>query len=223
MRETINVDLYAPDPYEVAALIISALACPEEKEKAARDRLYLSLCSFFIRERCAREPEWGKQPQLVIPNQACRAETDIRRDFRTLERRLVDRVTAGHMAAAFLLEAELGKVPGLPPGVADLSVNNMAAYLAEERGISDDKNFLTRVWRPSRSVLHLCTAWATLAQEHFKEKGTKLDLLESARRPEFLALLLYRAERMEPLVAGSRLNISTDDLIKFRMVRGGVK
>ena len=223
MRETINVDLYAPDPYEVSALIISALARPEEKEKAARDRLYLSLCSFFIRERCAREPEWGKQPQLVIPNQACRAEIDIRRDFRTLQRLLKDRVTAGHFAAAFVMAVERGEVPELPPGVDDLSLNKIAAHMMEERGIADTTNFLSRIWRPSRSVIHLCTAWATLAQEHFKENGTELNLLEAARRSEFLALLIYRAELMEPLFSRSRLKIGADELIKFRMVKGGVK
>ena len=218
MRETIYVDLYTPDPYEVSACIISTLACPEDKEKATRERLYLSLCSLFIRDRCVRKPEWGKRPQLIIPSQACRSEADIQRDFRTLQRRLKDRATAGHLAAAFAMEVERGEVPELPRGVDNLSLNKMAAHMMEERGIAEETNFLSRIWRPSRSVIHLCTAWATLAQEHFKENGTELDLLEAARRPEFLALLIYRAELMEPLFARSRLKIGADELIKFRMV-----
>ena len=93
MREAYNVDLLAPDPYDVSALVISRWACPLEKEKPLCERLYLSLCSWFIHDRIRREPEWARQPQLLIPNLACRSNDLVQRDLRTLERRLNDRAT----------------------------------------------------------------------------------------------------------------------------------
>ena len=118
----------------------------------------------------------------------------------------------------------MGIVPPLPPEVRHLSLNQIAAYALEGRGLADETNIKSRVWRPSQSVLHLCAAYVTLAQGHFKEHGLVLDPLEATRRPEFLALLLYRAQLMEPLIERSRLNISADDLIRFRLLpKGGSK
>jgi len=222
MREIFEVDLSAPDLFEVAALVISTWAWPGATEAAGRHRLYLSLCSWFIRDHAARDPEWAQQPQWIRPDQACRADADIKQDRRTLDTRIKDRVTAGHMAIAFLQEAETGTVPKLPPGVARLSVNQLAGHAQRERGIADLANIKTRVWRPSLPVIHLCAAWAVIAQEHFNEHGTRLVLDQVMRRPEFLALLIYRAQLYEPLVERSRMNISSDELIRFRPMRGGV-
>ena len=126
-------------------------------------------------------------------------------------------MTAGHMAVAFLQEAETGAKPKLPPKVPRLSVNAMASYAMEERGITDQANMKSRVWRPSRPVIHLCAAWVTLAQAHFAEHDVPLEPVEAMRKPEFLALLLYRAQLIEPLVERSQLNIAADDLIRFRL------
>ena len=224
MPEVYEVDLFATDPYDVSALIISTWACPEDKEKALRERLYLSLCSLFIRDSARRGAEWAQRPQLIIPNQACRAEDDIRSDVKTLERRFKDRMTAGRMVVAFLQEVEMGTVPPLPPRVDRISINEMAGYALEGRGIVDRTNMKSRVFRPSRRVLHLCAAWVTLAQEHFAEHGEPLEPVEAMRKPEFLALFLHRAQLMEPLIERSRLNLTAADLIRFRLLpKGGSK
>jgi hypothetical protein len=217
--DTHYVDLFSRYPYEVSSLVIASWACPLEKEKVLREQLYLTLCARFIRDRIRREPEWAKLPHLLIPNLTCRSEDLLRRDVRTLERRFKDRATAGHMAVAFLLEAETGAQP--PKGVDRLSINKLAGQALEARGMADEANLKSRLWRPSRSVIHLCAAWAVLAQEHFREHSTPLDPMEAMLRPGFLALMLLRAERMETLVERSRLNINADNLIRFRLVRKG--
>lgn len=221
MGEIYHVDLFSPDAYIVSALVIASWVCPEDKDKTLREQLHLTLCSRFIRDRMRREPEWAQKPQRLIPNVACRSENLLRRDVRTFERRFKDRATAGHMAVPFLLEAETGEAPKLPPGVKRLSVNQLAGDALEGRGIADEANLKSRVWRPSRKVIHLCTAWCTLAQEHFNESGTPLDPMEAMLGPGFLGLMLYRAHLMEPLVERSRLSIKADDLIRFRLVPKG--
>lgn len=224
MPDIYEVDLFADDPYDVSALVMSRWLVPNEKESKFRDRLYLSLCSWFIRDRAARDPQWAKQPQMLIPNQACRSQDDLRRDLKTFNRRFKDRVTAGRMAVAFLQEAEQRTVPPLPPEVKRLSINELAGFVLEEHGIADPANLKSRVWRPSRPVAHLCAAWVTLAQEHFTAQGAVLNPIEAMRKREFLAQFLYRAELMEPLLDRSQLNISATDLIRFRLrPKGGVK
>ena len=222
MREIYEVDLEKPDLFEVSALLISTLAIPAAVDHKQRDQLYLSLCSWFIRDRGARDPAWAQRPQMVRPDYACRPEALIKRDVGTLDRRLKDRVTAGHMAIAFLKEAETGATPKLPAGVTDLTVNKMSDYALEERGIADAENFKTRLWRPSLSVLHLCAAWATSVQEVFNETGKRVLLNEVMQRPEFLKQLLERAEIYEALLERSRLKIKPESLIRFRLAGPGV-
>lgn len=130
---------------------------------------------------------------------------------------------AGHVAIAFLQETETGIVPKLPPGVPRFSVNALAQNQLGDRKISETANFLSRLWRPSRPVLHLCAAWAVIAQEHYKDHGTSMVLDQEMRRPEFLALLLHRAQLYEPLLERSKLKVRTDELVRFRLVGGRVK
>lgn len=224
MREAYEVDLHAPDSYDVSALIISLWLCPEEEEKVRRESIYMSLCSWFIRDRASREPKWAERPQWIIPNQACWAEKNIRADLNSFVRRLRDRVAAGDIAIPFLQEAETGKKPKLPPEVRRLTLNEIVDFALPRHGMPDAGNLKSRVWRPSRPVLHLCAAWVTLAQEHFKEHGTPLDPMEAMLDPGFLERFLRRAELMEPLIERSRLSVSADELIKFRLLpNAGVK
>ena len=57
-------------------MLISILAMPGWTEPGKRDRLDLSLCSWFIRDHGERDPAWASQPQWIRPDQACRAEAD---------------------------------------------------------------------------------------------------------------------------------------------------
>ena len=218
MREIYQVDLAGPQLFEVSALLISNLAWPGPHEAAGRERLYLSLCAWFIRDQAARDPQWAGRPQLIRPDYACRAEAYIKRDVRTLDRRLRDRVTAGRMAIAFLKEAESGALPKLPSGAARLSIKQLAASVHVDLGFRDAENVPTRVWRPSLPVIHLCAAWAVTARDVWNATGGEDVMLDEVmRQPTFLASLIHRAELYEPLLEASRLKISPDALIRFRL------
>ena len=222
MREIFEVQV-EPDDYEVPALVLSALTWPAVSEAQGRQRLYLSLCSWFIRDRAARDSDWASERRMIHPTYACRSEADIHRDLRTFERRFKDRAVAGHMAIAFLQEAQSGVTPKLPGEMKRLSINQMAEHLQSELGVADAGNLESRVWRPSLPVIHLCAAWATCAQEHFKTHGERPVLDPVMRDPEFLSRLLHRAMLYEPLLERSRLKIPPDSLIRFRLQRGGFK
>jgi hypothetical protein len=224
MREIFEVDLDGPQPFEVPALLISAMAWPgaDDADVVRRHRLYLSLCAWFVRDQAARDPDWASQVQWIRPDYAWRDPTEIAKDIRTLERRLRDRVIAGHMAIAFLKEAETGEVPPLPKGVLRLSLNELAKRAADELGFEGAENLETRVWRASRPIIHLCAAWCTLAQERFNVGGKQVDFGEAMRSSAFLAEIIRRAELYEPLLERSRLEITPDELISFRLAPAGV-
>ena len=221
MPNSYEVDLTGADPFEVTALVISIWACPEDKDQAFRERLYLSLCGIFIRCRAARDPLWAQQPQLITPSQACRSTDEIRRDMRTFDRRIKQRAIAGDIVIPFLKEAAAGTVPELPPGVRRLSLNQMLEYALPRHDIASIANLRSRAWRPSQRVLHLCAAWVMLAQEHFSEHGSNLDALRDFQRGDFLVQFLRRAQEMEQLIEQSRLKISAEELITFRLVNEG--
>jgi hypothetical protein len=219
MREIYEVTLSGPQLYEVSALLISTLAMPGVSETAPRLRLYDSLCASFIRWHVARDPEWASQPQWIRPDQACRREADIQKDMRTAERRLRDRLASGHLAIAYLQEAESGQTPVLPGDAKRLTLNQLVEHT--NLGIPDVENITTRVWRPSLPVIHLCAAWATVAQEYHREHGRAMPLDDSTWTPEFLATIFYRAQLYEPLLERGRLKIAPESLVRFRVTGVG--
>jgi hypothetical protein len=74
------------------------------------------------------------------PIYAFRSENEIAKDLRTLERRLRDRMIAARMAVPFLQEVEPGERPKLPKSIKWLSLNEMAAFVAEEAEQSEPHN-----------------------------------------------------------------------------------
>ena len=151
-----------------------------------------------------RSPEWAKPV------------------FNAVKRRLRYRLLLARGLRPWILQG-LGQAPKTVLTIKKFTQRQISLFLNGNDAQRAD-NFQKRVWRPSRPVLHLCAAWVTLAQEHFNLHGKPLDALEAMRKPEFLAQFLHRAELMEPLIESSRLSVSADDLIRFRLLpAAGVK
>lgn len=217
MGECFEVDLEEPISYEVPALFLTVLGWPGPKEADSRPDLYESIAVWLIQHRCVTDPAWARQQIPIMPAALLTiSERERQRDLRTLERRLKDRLTAGYMAVAFLKEAESGTPTELPEGVERLSVNQLAAAVAADRGIADPENLETRIWRPSLPVLHLCAAWTVCIQECQRETGREPSIGDLYAQPGFLALVLTRAALFEGLLQKSQLQIDPETLIRFR-------
>lgn len=137
--------------------------------------------------------------------------------MRTFYRRLRDRITAGRIAAAYLIEAETGTVPILPKGAKRLSNNELCAAVADDLGITAANNIETRVLRPSLPVIHVCAAYAVTMREVEVEKGSVPTLNALWEVPPLLGTILRRAEQFESLLQQSRLKIDSTQLIPIRM------
>jgi hypothetical protein len=214
-----HIDFNKLEVYEVGAFMVSQLAYPGESRQDDKRRceVYTSLCASVLRARAETDPNWVTRPQLVKPVYTSQTERDRHQGLRTLPRRLRDRMIAARMAYPFLIEAETGEVPKLPENVNRLSINAMSELVLEDAGFSDPENVETRIWRPSRPVIHLASA--VHGYLHLVEPETAaLGLASLLYRRDVIEYVIRNAEYCEALVVRNRhLRIDADKLIKFRL------
>jgi hypothetical protein len=212
------IDFNHLEVYEAGALLVTLLAYPGESrhDDGPRSRLHASLCACVLRAPYETDPDWSISPQLAKPVYMLQSKSDCERGLRQLKRRLRDRMIAARMAYPFLKGAENGEVPKLPTSVKRLSINAMSELVLEDAGYSEPENVETRIWRPSRPVIHLASAvhgYLHLGTEH-EELG--LGLLLTCR--EVIEYIIRSAEYCEHLVVSSKhLRINADKLIKLRL------
>jgi hypothetical protein len=202
--------------YEAGALLVTLLAFPDASDET-QGAVHASLCNYALRIRSAVEPDWTILPQPIKPFYAFRSERDCNRDLRTLVRRWRDRMVAGRMGIAFLKEALPGQVLELPPTVKRLSINQLAELVLDDTRFTDPHNVETRIWRPSRPVVHLASAiqvYLTLTEAGNPLIGLETLLLNRA----MIESVIQGAAYNETLMAQSRhLRFDPEKMIKIRL------
>jgi hypothetical protein len=216
-RHWINFDRLAV--YEAGALLLTVLAYPDGSEEISGG-VQASLCNLALRATGEMHPEWAASPRLVKPLYLLQTERDCARALRGLKRRLRDRMIAARMAYPFLKEAEEGKAIELPPSVKRLSINAMSELVLEDAKNTEPENVETRIWRPSRPVIHLATA--VHGYLHLRPENEALGLGPLITRREVIEYVIRSAEHCESLVIKSgRLGVDPQRLIKFRLTGSG--
>jgi hypothetical protein len=221
--ETITVPTHCIDfnrleVYEAGALLVTLLAYPGESrhDDERRSRVHASLCACTLRALYETDLDWASSLQLVKPTYAFQTERDYQRGLSQLKRRLRDRMIAARIAYPFLKEAENGEVPKLPSSVKRLSINAMSELVLKDAGYSEPENVETRIWRPSRPVIHLASA--VHGYLHLGAENEALGLGPLISRRDVIEYLIRTAEYCERLVASSRhLRVNADKLIKLRL------
>src|SRR5690242_16422207 len=137
------VDFNRVEVYEAGAVLLSVLACPGDREEEMRAGVHASLCHHALRVICEIDPDWALSPQRMKPIYALRTSAEVRRDLRTLRRRLRDRMAAGRMAIGILKEKLTGGSIELPVGLSRVSVNQMARLVLADVGQTDPENVNT--------------------------------------------------------------------------------
>jgi hypothetical protein len=202
--------------YEAGALLVTLLAFPDASDET-QGNVHASLCNYALKIRSAIEPDWTIVPQPIKPFYTFRSERDYNRDLRTLVRRWRDRMIAGRMGIAFLKEALPGQVLELPPTVKRLSINQLAELVLDDTRFTDPHNVETRIWRPSRPVVHLASAiqvYLTLTEAGNPLIGLEMLLLNRA----MIESVIQGAAYHETLMAQSRhLRFDPEKMIKIRL------
>ena len=200
-------------------MVLTYLAYPGEgaSDEERRSQLFGALCTCMVRTICGVDPGWAISPHPVKPIYGLLSEPDCNRSLRSFPRRLHDRMIAARMAYPFLKEAESGEKFDLPAGIKRLSLNQMAELVLSDARHSDPDNVETRIWRPSRPVIHLASA----VHGYLHLAGSAAERLAFAPLMTDRTVLEYvarNAEHCESLVAkSSRLRINPETLINFRL------
>ena len=216
--QEIVLDFKKLQTYEAGAVLVTVLAYPSGNEEGKRPALHQALCALVLRARYETDPNWGNSPQLIKPIYALCPESQISKSLKTLKRRLRDRMIAGRMAAAFLQEIFMGKVPKLPDGVRRLSVNQMAELVLEDAGQTDSENVETRIWRPSLPVIHLAAACQVLIQQTEREMGLVIHIGNLLQNREVIEHVIRTAEEFRQLLAKSpRLRVDPNTQVQIHL------
>jgi hypothetical protein len=204
--------------YEAGALLLTLLAYPGESkhDDELRSRVHASLCACSLRALYETDPDWATRSQLVKPIYLLQTQHDCNQALRQLKRRLRDRMVAARMAYPFLKEAESGEAPKLPAAINRLSINALSELVLDDAGYTDPENVETRIWRPSRPVIHLASA--VHGYLHLDPKIEALGLGPLFTHRQVIEYVIRNAEYCEPLVISSKhLRVDADRLVKLRL------
>jgi hypothetical protein len=127
-------------------------------------------------------------------------------------------MVAGRMAIGFLQEAVTGRVPELPTTIPRVSINQMARLVMSDAGQTDPGNVETRMWRPSRPVIHIASAFQVFLQLAEPELGPiGLETFLFNRR--CIECVFRAAEYHASIIAHSeRMPIDSARLVEIRLV-----
>ena len=208
--------------YEGGATLVTLLAYPTDDESdSQRAMLHRCLCHLALRARAEHDEAWANVPQPIKPIYAIVSPSELNKALRTLERRLRDRMTAGHMAVPFLQASSTGREPPLPDGVKRLSINQLSEFVLGQLGQSESGNVEARIWRPSLPVIHLAAATQVLIQT-LERNGTRAphvgDLVVNRMLIEWV---IREARAYEAIIAKSdKFGIEPKNLVRLRLAKG---
>lgn len=215
-RQCLNLDFSKNEVYVCGAALVTVLAFPSDPEDRWRPALHASLCAKYLRERYLGGPDEAV-PVLMTPIYALRAEKDVKKDIKTLGRRLRDRMVAAHIAMGFIQRAA-GQTPKLPPDVSRLSLNELTAYVSSQAGQSDPGNTESRVWRPSLPVIHLAAATAISINDAERGGHPRTSVGDILHSRQLIEDIVNKAQAYENLINNNTLPIDPSKLIKLRLL-----
>lgn len=200
--------------FECGAALLALLAFPSVADEA-RAEIAASLCASHLR---AKFKESDSPDEFVKAKYAFRDAGTIKKDLKTIDRLVRDRMVAARVAIAFLQSA-VDYRPNLPSSVMRLSINQLARLVMKEANQSVPENFKTRVWRPSLPVIHLAAAVAVAIsdRERMGEEQTSYGTLITDL--EFIFDVLRYTKEYAFIIKNNKLRINANKLISIQLVK----
>ncbi len=216
-REDIPLDFSNSETYECGAMLLAVLAYPSGS--ASRHELRTSLCAYYLRFLYSGETD----ATVVIPLKPAyvfRSERTVKKDIKTLERRLRDRAIAARMFRGFWQEAA-GAVVNLPNGMTRLSLNQLAELVTEDAQQSPE-NVETRIWRPSIPVIHIAAALENIMLDADRLGNGWISWGDMLASRDLVEDIIEKAKMIEGFISTSekirsQLNIEPSRLVKLQL------
>jgi hypothetical protein len=215
----IAIDFNKLEIYEAGGLLLTVLAYPGARDAdEARSSAHKALCSLALQALAQADPVWAETPQPIRPIYILCSDKQIEKSLRALQRRIRDRMAAARMAIAFLKDAEATKPPPLPEGVKRLSINELSKLVLSDTTQSEPENIETRIWRPSRPVIHLAAALQVLMQLGVKAAGSPVTFFHVLLYQDVIRWVVTEAQKYEELIEKSQqIHVDPSMLIRVRL------
>jgi len=226
MLRIVDLDEGDWDAYEKGARFFSYLAYPGEEETAERERFWTALCRWAIREsiRIDKDAAWN------VPVRAAHFVRDGKSDEKIWDKGMTQihyrLVTAECVALPHLKAAWTGvlvKLGGFEPTIGnmlDLARWSLADYGWKED--SDNSAAKTKLWKPTRPVVHAAAAYTVFCSEHLCPifdvvDDLKLPIFITMRSTLFIRSITALSEIFRLRVPGiQQLRIKEDELVQFK-------
>jgi hypothetical protein len=223
-RETVRLSLSGLFPPEPAATFYSTIAYPDPEEVQAREGFWFSLCRWAIVEQCRLDPSWALNEQAIRVDVFMRYNNDWLKNFSKGLRRFNHRLIVAQylvMPQLYELTSERTlKVDGFEPNVENLC--ELAMAFMRSKSQDDQRNLKTRVWKPSRPVVHAAAAFALwkLARqelpEHLNPLGNMDPFFACLSSPQSLKFVLVASEIFRHQMPSlQRFKVKEEDTIQF--------
>lgn len=184
---------------------------PAELRAAIETRMLIGAAATWV----SCENDQNERP--MFPAYALIDSTLIIRGLEALHREWHLRMDVGRLFSLVAEAEEKGDAYVLPAGVTRPSFDQLLKHVLLKDNANDRKNFLERVWRPSRPVAHLAAAICSFepqARAHWGRSVMPPDLIFS---PHLFRAVLRRADELADLAQRPRLRkkLGGDILLRF--------
>ena len=198
-KEPIQIDLKNLAVYEAGAVLLTTLLFSEPGDTDDdRGGIHASLCKWAIGMRSHSDGEWAQSPALIKPYYATWPEATMNRDIKRMNKRMRNRMIAAKIVIPFLKQTETGQPVASELDVSRLTINKMAEHVLPLSNETEVANLKSRVWAPSRPVLHLAAAVEALRQR-FEKLGEVMSYEDMLWQKDLIAHLVRKATSYIPL------------------------
>jgi hypothetical protein len=173
-RETIEITLSNLDPYRSGATLLGIIAYPDPRDKNERDAFTQTLVRLAILRRIEVDPDWAKGPQVIRPAYFTGSDvlhsSVLRRGTKKLNQRLA---IAKFLVIPHLRAIDTGKTARQDGYAA--TVENMSILAGNFLGLSSGsaKTVQSRLWKPSKPIVHAMCAYVIWNEVLWKKWGRK--------------------------------------------------
>ena len=201
-------------PFEIGARLLAALAFPAVNEAVQRRAAAIAWCTQYVCNWIRLEPQRADELRAAYPRYIQMSTKEIKAALRTSYNRLERRVLAGKMARGIFQQHLDQRPPVLAPGMSRHSLNELSKLVLKEAHQSDPHNVETRIWGPSKPVIHIASGYDLLSRllPPDREGEYQMDDLDLHR------FLIAYSEWAEPIIfAAKQFRIDPDQLLRVRL------
>jgi hypothetical protein len=222
-RETITITVCELEWYLAGAQFVSALAYPDDRDADERSRFEQALVRWTLDWRMKHDAKWATEPQPIKPAYFSGPDNNhaaiLKRGNKKFEQHLV---VAYYFALPHFKAVEAGKTmekqwhQRLPPTVENMSVLAANYLNLSEGSFSTVKS---RVWAPSKPIVHAATALHVWETFYWQKEGRKHDVNTRVAMmifPNYVAEIVAISEELRAMLPQiTQFRINESDTVKF--------